>query len=58
MLCVAADARITPGCAGIWSDGQVGKWAAIVDFVHANSRAKICAQIGHAGRKGATCAPS
>ena len=26
----------------------------IVDFVHANSAAKICLQLGHAGRKGAT----
>ena len=57
MLCVAAEGRITPGCAGIWSDEQVEKWAHIVDFVHQNSKAKICAQIGHAGRKGATCIP-
>ena len=57
MLCTAPDARITPGCAGIWSDEQAEKWAHIVDFVHAHSKAKICAQIGHAGRKGATCLP-
>ncbi len=57
MLCIAPDARITPGCAGIWNDEQVDKWAHIVDFVHSNSKAKICAQIGHSGRKGATCVP-
>ena len=57
MLCIAPDARITPGCAGIWSDEQADKWRHIVDFVHKNSKAKICAQIGHAGRKGATCVP-
>jgi anthraniloyl-CoA monooxygenase len=57
MICTAPDARITPGCAGIWSDEQTRKWKHIVDFVHTNSRAKICAQIGHAGRKGATCVP-
>ena len=57
MLCVSSRARITPGCAGIWSDEQTKLWTRIVDFVHANSRAKICAQIGHAGRKGATCLP-
>ncbi|MCK5360314.1 MAG: bifunctional salicylyl-CoA 5-hydroxylase/oxidoreductase, partial [Gammaproteobacteria bacterium] len=57
MLCIAPDARITPGCSGIWNDEQVGKWKRIVDFVHANSLAKVCAQIGHAGRKGATCVP-
>jgi anthraniloyl-CoA monooxygenase len=28
-----------------------------VAFVHKNSHAKICAQIGHSGRKGATCLP-
>ena len=57
MLCVAPDARITPGCAGIWADEHVEAWLRIVDFVRANSRAKLCAQIGHAGRKGATCLP-
>jgi anthraniloyl-CoA monooxygenase len=29
-------------------------WKRIVDFVHAQSRAKICMQLGHAGRKGST----
>ncbi len=57
MICTAPDARITPGCAGLWNDEQTAKWSRIVDFVHANSQAKICAQIGHAGRKGATCVP-
>ncbi len=57
MICTAPDARITPGCAGIWSDAQVDKWQHIVDFAHKNSKAKICAQLGHAGRKGATCVP-
>ena len=57
MLCTAPEARITPGCAGIWSDAQAEAWRRIVDFVHANSKAKVCAQIGHAGRKGATCVP-
>jgi len=57
MLCVSADARITPGCAGLWSDEQTAKWCHIVDFIHANSQARVCAQLGHAGRKGATCLP-
>ncbi len=57
MICVAPDARITPGCAGIWSQEQTDQWRRIVEFTHANSHAKICAQIGHAGRKGATCQP-
>ncbi|MDH2341668.1 bifunctional salicylyl-CoA 5-hydroxylase/oxidoreductase [Bradyrhizobium sp. SSUT77] len=54
MTCVARDARITPGCAGLWNDEQEASWRRIVDFVHANSVAKICLQLGHAGRKGAT----
>ena len=54
MACVARDARITPGCAGLWNDEQEKAWRRIVDFVHANSAAKICLQLGHAGRKGAT----
>jgi len=54
MTCVGPDARITPGCAGLWNDEQEAAWRRIVDFVHANSAVKIALQIGHAGRKGAT----
>ncbi len=54
MTCVGRDARITPGCAGLWNDEQEASWKRIVDFVHANSATKICLQLGHAGRKGAT----
>ena len=54
MTCIAEDARITPGCAGIWNDEQEAAWRRIVDFVHASSRTRIALQLGHAGRKGAT----
>jgi anthraniloyl-CoA monooxygenase len=54
MTCVGCDARITPGCAGLWTDEQEAAWRRIVDFVHANSAAKFALQLGHAGRKGAT----
>ena len=54
MTCVSRDARITPGCAGLWNDEQEAAWRRIVDFVHTNSGAKIALQLGHAGRKGAT----
>jgi len=54
MTCVSRDARITPGCAGLWNDAQETAWKRIVDFVHANSQAKFALQLGHAGRKGAT----
>ncbi len=54
MTCVSPDARITPGCLGLWNDEQMVGWKRFVDFVHANSAAKVGIQIGHAGRKGAT----
>ena len=57
MICISPNARITPGCAGIWNDEQTEKWKRIVEFVHNNSHAKICAQFGHSGRKGATSLP-
>lgn len=54
MTDVSAAARITYGCAGMYSDAHEVAWKRIVDFVHANSAAKFCMQLGHAGRKGAT----
>ncbi|MDB5914099.1 MAG: hypothetical protein JWP22_2774 [Ramlibacter sp.] len=54
MTCVSADARITPGCPGIWSDEQGAAWKRIVDFVHSSCDAKLALQIGHAGAKGST----
>jgi anthraniloyl-CoA monooxygenase len=54
MTCVSAEGRITPGCAGLYSDEQTAAWKRIVDFVHANSRSKICLQLGHSGPKGST----
>jgi len=54
MTCTSPDARITPGCPGLWNDEQAGAFARIVDFVHANSDARIGMQLGHAGRKGST----
>ncbi len=54
MTCVSPDARITPGCLGLWNDEQVSGWTRFVDFVHQNSAAKVGIQLGHAGAKGAT----
>src|SRR5260370_23389567 len=54
MTCVSREARIPPGCTGLCNDEQEAAWHRIVDFVHANSAAKIGLQLGHAGRKGAT----
>ncbi|HET9646456.1 MAG TPA: bifunctional salicylyl-CoA 5-hydroxylase/oxidoreductase, partial [Burkholderiaceae bacterium] len=54
MTCVSPDARITPGCPGLWNDEQRDAWKRIVDFVHYSSDAKIGLQLGHAGAKGST----
>jgi anthraniloyl-CoA monooxygenase len=54
MTCVSAQARITPGCPGIYTPEQAQAWARIVDWVHANSDAKFGMQIGHAGAKAST----
>ena len=54
MTCVSADARITPGCPGLYAPEHATAWKRIVDWVHANSDAKFAMQIGHAGAKGST----
>ncbi|WP_374829215.1 bifunctional salicylyl-CoA 5-hydroxylase/oxidoreductase [Paenochrobactrum pullorum] len=54
MTCVSPDARITPGCLGLWNDEQIEGWKRLVNFIHQNSSAKVGIQLGHAGRKGAT----
>jgi anthraniloyl-CoA monooxygenase len=57
MTCPSPDARISPGCCGLWNDEQRDAWARIVAFVHSHSGAKMGLQLGHAGRKGSTCLP-
>lgn len=54
MVCVSPTGRITPGCAGLYTDEQEAAWRRIADFVHAESQAKIGLQLGHSGRKGST----
>jgi anthraniloyl-CoA monooxygenase len=54
MTDVARDARISPGCAGMYKDEHVPAWKRIVDYVHGWTQAKIALQLGHAGPKGAT----
>jgi anthraniloyl-CoA monooxygenase len=57
MTDVSAEARITPGCAGMYEPRHVAAWKRIVDYVHAHSRAKFALQLAHAGRKGSTRVP-
>ena len=54
MTCVTPDGRITPGCTGLWNDEQAQAWRRIVAFVHTQSSARICLQLGHSGPKGST----
>ena len=54
MTCVSADGRITPGCPGLYAPEHRAAWSRLNDFVHTETQAKTCCQIGHAGRKGST----
>ena len=54
MVCVSAEGRITPGCAGLYTAEQEEAWSRVTSFVHESSGAAIGIQLGHSGRKGAT----
>ncbi|WP_122618395.1 bifunctional salicylyl-CoA 5-hydroxylase/oxidoreductase [Streptomyces sp. Tu 4128] len=55
MVCVSAEGRITPGCAGLYTGRQGEAWRRITDFVHASAPGTaIGVQLGHSGRKGST----
>jgi anthraniloyl-CoA monooxygenase len=54
MTCVSPEGRITPGCTGMYAPEHEAAWKRIVDFVHAETDAKICCQLGHSGPKGST----
>jgi anthraniloyl-CoA monooxygenase len=54
MVCVSPGGRITPGCGGLYTAEQEAGWKRVVDFVHAQSTARIGVQLGHSGRKGST----
>ena len=54
MTCVSADARISPGCAGMYREEHRAAWQRIVAYVHTRTPAKIGMQLGHAGPKGST----
>ncbi|MGZ2259766.1 bifunctional salicylyl-CoA 5-hydroxylase/oxidoreductase [Roseobacter sp. A03A-229] len=54
MTCVSTEGRITPGCPGLYSPEHEVAWRRLTDFVHTETSAKICCQIGHSGRKGST----
>ncbi|KAH8434335.1 NADH-dependent flavin oxidoreductase [Aspergillus melleus] len=53
---VLPEGRITPGCAGLWKDSQIGPLRQVVEFAHSQGQ-KIGIQLAHAGRKASTLAP-
>src|SRR5690606_41059815 len=53
MTCVAPDARITPGCAGLWTDAPAAAHARIARPIPANSPAHAAPPPGPARPKGA-----
>ncbi|QTP55893.1 bifunctional salicylyl-CoA 5-hydroxylase/oxidoreductase [Billgrantia sulfidoxydans] len=54
MTCVSPEGRITPGCPGLYAPEHEAAWKRLCDFVHAETPARLCAQIGHSGPKGST----
>jgi anthraniloyl-CoA monooxygenase len=54
MTCVSPEGRISPGCTGMYAPEHEAAWKRIVDFVHTETDAKFCCQLGHAGPKGST----
>ncbi|MCW5252907.1 bifunctional salicylyl-CoA 5-hydroxylase/oxidoreductase [Streptomyces sp. SHP 1-2] len=55
MVCVSPEGRITPGCAGLYTEHQGRAWRRITRFVHENAPGTaIGVQLGHSGRKGST----
>ncbi len=57
MTCVSPEGRITPGCPGLYAPEHEAAWRRLADFIHNETSAKLCLQIGHAGRKASTCIP-
>jgi anthraniloyl-CoA monooxygenase len=54
MTCVSPEGRISPGCTGLYAPAHEAAWKRIVDFVHAETGARIAIQLGHSGPKGST----
>lgn len=54
MTAPSADGRITHGCPGLYAPEHEQAWKRLADFIHQETDAKLCLQIGHSGRKGAT----
>ena len=56
-LAVSPEGRATPACPGLYDDAHIAGWRAVTDFAHQHSKTLVCAQLGHAGARGACAAP-
>jgi anthraniloyl-CoA monooxygenase len=54
MTCVTPEGRISPGCTGLYAPEHESAWRWILDFIHAETDAKVAIQLGHSGAKGST----
>jgi len=54
MTCPSPEARISPGDTGLWNEEQRDAFKRIVQFCKTHSKARLCMQLGHSGRKGST----
>jgi len=54
MTAISANGRISQGCPGLYAPEHETQWQRIVNFVHKETDAKICCQLGHSGPKGST----
>lgn len=54
MTCTSSEGRITPGCPGLYAPEHEEAWSRLTKFIHTETEAMVCCQIGHAGRKGST----
>src|SRR5246127_5503691 len=54
---VEAIGRITPGCAGLYSDANEAALRPILASVRKHSKAAVAMQLAHAGRKGSSARP-
>ena len=62
LLCVEAtavtrEARITPGCLGLWDDTCEAALAPVIRLVRTTSPVRLAMQLAHAGRKGSSRPP-
>jgi anthraniloyl-CoA monooxygenase len=48
-LAVSPEGRATPACAGLYDDSHIDGWKHITEFARKHSKARICAQLSHAG---------